>query len=430
MAGEAEGEGAGRGGGLFAVGEVLVEREAHGRVVGDEARGTQVVEGEVMEGARATTPRGAWARVPRMRGRGFGTRVMAGVAVAVAAIGAAALGLAGCRGDGRVALTVYTPHGRDLMRLMEAEFERRQPEVDLRYLDMGSQEVYDRVRSERANPQADVWFGGPDSIFARAAAEGLLASHRPTWAEAVPEASRASGDLYFGTYRTLPVLVYNERAVALEEAPHDWDDLLAPRFAGRVLIRDPLASGVMRTVFGMVLARAAADGGSIEPGLDWLARLDLQTKEYVANPALLFEKLMRGEGDATIWELTDILLQRQQGAPFGYRFATSGTPVIDDSVALVAGAPHRDAAIAFLEFVGSEAGQLLAAERAFRIPARTDLPADRLPEWAREVLAEMRPADYDEALAAGKSAEWMALWDRTVRGRGAARAASGGQGGR
>lgn len=355
---------------------------------------------------------------------------MAGVAVAVAAIGAAALGLAGCRGDGRVALTVYTPHGRDLMRLMEAEFERRQPEVDLRYLDMGSQEVYDRVRSERANPQADVWFGGPDSIFARAAAEGLLASHRPTWAEAVPEASRASGDLYFGTYRTLPVLVYNERAVALEEAPHDWDDLLAPRFAGRVLIRDPLASGVMRTVFGMVLARAAADGGSIEPGLDWLARLDLQTKEYVANPALLFEKLMRGEGDATIWELTDILLQRQQGAPFGYRFATSGTPVIDDSVALVAGAPHRDAAIAFLEFVGSEAGQLLAAERAFRIPARTDLPADRLPEWAREVLAEMRPADYDEALAAGKSAEWMALWDRTVRGRGAARAASGGQGGR
>ena len=30
-------------------------------------------------------------------------------------------------------------------------------------------------------------------------------------------------------------------------------------------------------------------------GFAWLARLDAQTKEYVANPALLHEKLMRGE---------------------------------------------------------------------------------------------------------------------------------------
>ena len=47
--------------------------------------------------------------------------------------------------------------------------------MDVRWLDMGSQEVLDRVRSERANPQADVWFGGPASLFATAARESLLA---------------------------------------------------------------------------------------------------------------------------------------------------------------------------------------------------------------------------------------------------------------
>jgi hypothetical protein len=32
----------------------------------------------------------------------------------------------------------------------------------------------------------------------------------------------------------------------------------------------------------------------------------------------------------------------------------------------------------------------------------------------------MQPAVYDEARAAAMGQEWMALWDRTVRGKGAA----------
>ncbi len=334
-----------------------------------------------------------------------------------------ALLLAACGGGGRTPLTVYSPHGRDLMTLIEAEFERANPAIDLRFLDMGSQEVYDRVRSERANPQADVWFGGPDAIFARAAAEGLLAPYRPSWADAVPPGSRAAGDLYFGTYRTVPVLVYNTQRVTAEEAPRDWDDLLEPRFTGRLLVRDPLASGVMRTLFAYVVARAVADSGAPDPGFAWLARLDAQTKEYVANPALLREKLMRGEGEVTAWELTDILVDRAHGAPFGIVFPASGTPVIDDSIALVAGAKQRAAALAFIEYAGSAAGARLAAERAYRLPARTDLAAETLPEWARSALAELRPASYDEALALAQGPAWMARWDREIRGRGAPGAA-------
>jgi iron(III) transport system substrate-binding protein len=326
----------------------------------------------------------------------------------------------GCGGDGRSPLVVYSPHGRDLLALVEGDFERRQPAIDLRYLDMGSQEVYDRIRSERANPQADVWFGGPDAIFARAAAEGLLAAYRPSWAEALPPASRAPGDLYFGTYRTIPALVWNARTVTAADAPADWDDLLAERFRGRVLVRDPLASGVMRTFFAYRLALSLAESGATDAGFAWLARLDAQTKQYAANPALLFEMLVRGEGDVTVWELTDILLHQRDGDPIGWELPRSGTPVIDDSVALVAGAPHRAAAIELVEYVGSAAALALAAEHAFRIPARGDLPPESLPEWARDVLARLVAAEYDEALAAERGPEWMARWDREIRGQGAA----------
>ena len=328
------------------------------------------------------------------------------------------VGVAACS-DGRTPVMVYSPHGRDLLVLFEQAFEAKHPGIDVRWLDMGSQEVYDRIRSEKANPQCDVWFGGPDAIFARAAADGLLAPYRPSWADAVPESSRGAGDLYFGAFRTLPVIVYNTKLVSEAEAPRDWDDLLQPRFTGKVLIRDPIASGVMRTIFGMVLAKSQTASGSTAEGYAWLARLDAQTKEYVANPALLHEKLMRGEGEVTMWELTDTLLERQKGVPFGYRFATSGTPVIDDAIALAARAPHRAAALEFLEWAGSVEAQALAADKAFRIPARTDIPREKLPPWAQEVLTAMQPAVYDEDLAAAKGQEWMATWDRTVRGKGA-----------
>src|SRR3989442_2590768 len=160
-----------------------------------------------------------------------------------------------CQGDGRTPLVIYSPHGRDLLTLLERRFEQLHPDVDVRWLDMGSQEVYDRLRSERANPQADVWVGGPATIFARAAADSLLEPYRPSWAAAIEPHGRGPGDRYFGGYETPGAIVYAERALKPEKAPRDWDDLLDPRWRGKILIRDPLASGTMRAVWGMVNER-------------------------------------------------------------------------------------------------------------------------------------------------------------------------------
>ena len=99
--------------------------------------------------------------------------------------------------------------------MVEKTYEAAHPDVDVRWLDMGSQEVYDRVRSEKANPQADVWFGGPNTIFARGARETV--SWSPTARRGRPRSRRRAGtrsDLYFGVYRTPAVIVYNSGAVA------------------------------------------------------------------------------------------------------------------------------------------------------------------------------------------------------------------------
>src|SRR5256714_7818024 len=103
---------------------------------------------------------------------------------------------AACQGDGRTPLIVYSPHGRDLLTLLERRFEQLHPDVDVRWLDMGSQEVYDRLRSERANPQADVWFGGPATILAPGADDPLPEPFAPTLAAAIAPHRRRPRDRY------------------------------------------------------------------------------------------------------------------------------------------------------------------------------------------------------------------------------------------
>jgi iron(III) transport system substrate-binding protein len=263
-------------------------------------------------------------------------------------IGLAAWSLAACGGDSTV-LTVYSPHGPDQLVLFEEHFEALNPGVDVQWVDMGSQEVLDRVRSERANAQGDVWYGGPAMFFARAADEGLLEPYRPSWADEVPPDARGEGDYFFGVYLTPAVIAFNSEAVTKQEAPQDWDDILDPVWKGRVLIRDPLASGTMRMIFGMIMYRSLEQTGGTEAGYDWLRRLDGQTKEYVLNPALLYQKLARQEGVVTLWNLPDVLRVREQGFPLDYILPASGTPVLVDGIAVIKGARQPRLAERFVE---------------------------------------------------------------------------------
>ncbi len=331
--------------------------------------------------------------------------------------------LAACGGpSGPTPLVVYSPHGRDQLTLMEKTFERENPDIDVRWLDMGSQDALDRVRSERANPQGDVWFGGPSTLFIRAAGDSLLAPYRPRWASAIPERARGNGDFFFAVYETPTVIMYNTAAVRAAEAPKDWDDVLAPRWRGKVLIREPFGSGTMRIIWGLMIQRGMKTPDDTGAGFRWLRRLDAQTKEYVLNPALLDQKMVRQEGLISLWDLPDILQEQRKGSPLGYVFPASGTAVIEDCIALIRGAKHPDAAKRWIEWVGSPEGQLLTAREMARLPTRLDLPADSLPDWVKQVRREMKVADLDWALLAERGADWMTYWDRTVRGKGAASA--------
>src|ERR1700679_1894191 len=80
-------------------------------------------------------------------------------------------------------LVIYSPHGKEMLGEFEKLFEAVHPDVDVQWLDMGSQEVFDRVSTESQNPQADIWWGSPSTMFIRAEKLGLLQKYKPTWAD-------------------------------------------------------------------------------------------------------------------------------------------------------------------------------------------------------------------------------------------------------
>ena len=98
------------------------------------------------------------------------------------------------------------------------------------------------------------------------------------------------GDLYFGLYRTPAMPVYNSRLVAAADAPREWDDLLDPRWKGKVLIRDPLASGTMRAVWSFILSKSVLETGSAGRGL------------RVARPARRADEGIRLQPDSDVRE--------------------------------------------------------------------------------------------------------------------------------
>jgi iron(III) transport system substrate-binding protein len=327
--------------------------------------------------------------------------------------------LGACSGsDARIPVVLYSPHGPDQLSLLEQAFEARHPDIDIRWLDMGSQEVFDRLRSERANPQADVWFGGPSTVFDRGVSDSLLAAYRPSWAGQVGPRGIGPADLYWPVYRAPAVIAFNATAVTRDSAPKDWDDVLLPRWKDQVLIRDPMASGTMRAIWGLIIYRSIQATGDTAAGMTWLRRLDGQTRSYVLSPLLLTQKLGRQEGLITLWDLPDVLIDRARGLPLDYFFPASGTVVIDDAIALVRGSRHPAEAKRFIDWAASDEALLLAARQVFRLPARKDLPPDSIPEWIAGVERDMKETVVDWDLLAREGPAWMAYWDQRVRNTG------------
>ncbi|MBO8165537.1 MAG: extracellular solute-binding protein [Brevibacillus sp.] len=317
--------------------------------------------------------------------------------------------------DEQQKLVIYTARDKNVVEAILPKFEEKHPNIKVDVLTMGAQEILERVRAERANPQADFWWGGTQSALMTAADEGLLESYKPSFSDQIPELYKDPQDRWYGEMLLPEVIMYNSQALKPEEAPQDWDDLLDPKYKDKIIIRGVLQSGTMRTIYSAMIYRQGAD--TPEKGYEWLKKLDANTKEYAQNPTNLYLKLARQEGLISLWNLQDILIQKEtQNQPFDFIYPKSGAPILVDGVGIVKGAKNLEAAKTFYEFLFDEELRVELAEKLFQIPTRSDISKDNLPSWLKDT--ELKPLDIDWAVMAAKEKEWMQYWDENIKGKG------------
>ena len=335
--------------------------------------------------------------------------------VALALVLALALGIFGIAlADEKTKVTIYTARDTNVCEYVEPLFEAAYPQYDLDILNMGAQEILERVRGEKANPQADFMWGGTEAAFKMAAKEGLLEAYTPSFASSFPAQYKDPNDLWYGEILLPEVIMYNIDALAESDIPKDWDDLLDAKYEDQIIIRGVMASGTMRTIYCCMIYGQGGDNP--EKGYEWLRGLDKNTKEYAQNPTDLYLKLARQEGTLSLWNLQDIMIQKLVNEqPFGYIIPESGAPILVDGVGIVKDAKNLEGAKAFYEFLFSPEIKLALAEGMYQIPAQGDIPQDKLPQWIQDL--ELKAMDIDWSVVAEKEAEWMAYWDENIKGK-------------
>ncbi|MFB0844044.1 extracellular solute-binding protein [Paenibacillus oleatilyticus] len=312
-------------------------------------------------------------------------------------------------------LVIYTARDKNVVEEIIPKFKEQNPGMDVEVLTMGAQQVLERVRGEKANPQADFWWGGTQSALMTAANEGLLESVKPSFADKIPAMYKDSQDRWYGEMLLPEVIMYNSKALKKEDAPKDWDDLLDAKYKGKIIIRGVLASGTMRTIYSSLIYRQ--DANDPKKGYDWLKKLDANTKEYAQDPTNLYLKLAREEGTLSLWNLQDIMIQKElQKQPFDFIYPASGAPILVDGVGVVKGAKNMEAAKKFYEFLFDSKLRVELAEKLYQIPTRTDINKDTLPAWLKGL--ELKPLNIDWAVMAQKEKEWMQHWDENIKGKG------------
>jgi iron(III) transport system substrate-binding protein len=108
-------------------------------------------------------------------------------------------------------------------------------------------------------------------------------------------------------------------------------------------------------------------------------------------------------------------LEQRTKTPVGYVIPASGTPLLVDAIGLVKGAKHPDVATQFYEYVTTPKALDDAAEKFLRIPARTDIPTDSLPDVVRRARTEVKPMPGDQVLLRDSLDTWMKYWDANIR---------------
>lgn len=282
---------------------------------------------------------------------------------------------------------VYTPFPEATAKALSRAFQKKTGIKVVMVLE-GTTVVFGRIRAERERPRADVWYGAGGMIpFMQAAEEGLLEPYTPAGMEDLPVQRgnlvlRDQNWHWCGMSIIALGFAYNPRLIPKDDVPTTWDELIDPRWKGKIEMWDPGVSGTAMLFLDSALLRHLNDGKTEEEGWEWLTRYWKNLRGYTVEGKPAFN-VARGESWIGIHfehQVLEFLEEQSGGDVAGGNdniawVLPDRSPIGVDPIALIKGAEHSENGKKFIDFVMSDEGQAIVNRFFFSIDPERPAPA-------------------------------------------------------
>jgi iron(III) transport system substrate-binding protein len=312
----------------------------------------------------------------------------------------------GCRPPAGEEVVVYTALDGEFSQPVLDAFGR-QTGVEVRAkLDAESTKTVglaQELLAEARRPRCDVFWNNEILNTIRLQKRGLLAPYAAAGAENFPAQFRSPQGYWYGFAARARVLAVNTRLVPDGQRPGSIEDLAAARWRGK--------TGLAKPLFGSTATHAAclfAYWGP-ERAKDFFARLKANGVQVLSGNKQVALAVAAGQLAFGLTDTDDAIIEQEKGMPIAIVYPDQGeggigTLFIPNTVAVIAGGPHPQAARRLVDYLlspGVEAA--LAAGASAQIPLSSAVPGPVRVATPRTVKA-MR-VDFDSAAA---------QWDATA----------------
>ena len=279
-------------------------------------------------------------------------------ALAVVA-GAAVLALAACgssaesSGGGDASkITVYSTMIPVVQERLAADFEERTG-IEVNWTREQSSALTRRFHEETAagKPVADVLTMN-EEVYAVENADLFEDLSDLEGMDEIPEDWRLTDQSFQPTFAPQKIAYSKEKFAGREDdLPENWADLLDPMFAGgKILFADPRTNQELSSKHLYALAETE--------GEQYLADLAAQGLTIVPSSTPGMEELAAGNGELLVYSYDmNLLAYEEAGAPIGLVGPFDPVVGLNFYTQIPKGAPHGDAARAWVEYIVSPEGQ-------------------------------------------------------------------------
>ena len=293
-------------------------------------------------------------------------------------------------------LVIYTSNESTLNERAFSAFSK-ETGIQVESVSAGSGVVVKRIQAEKDRPQGDIIWGVSRSLLETNRA--FFAPYASKNIDAIPAEYRDPDNLWIGNNLHLLVILQNTKALPANEGPKTWNNLLNPKYKGKIAFTDPANSG---SAFSTVTLLVDLWGGG---NAGWQKVKALFANMKILNRAsLVFQGVGKGEYPLGISLEYAGYLWAHNGAPVKTIYPSEGTFAAMEGVAIIKGGPNLESAKKFVDWINRKDVRETILKATFRRPARKDLDLARLP-GQMPALTSVKLVPYNEVAWTAKRKE-------------------------